>query len=301
VSVKYEEIVNVHDIGNKNVRKLNELLSLAGNVKGIPASEDKEKVFLLCIDFQNDFMENGELGVPNSHKDVENVTRFIHTHLNKITKIGVSLDTHTPEQIFHPFWWVDAEGRHPAPFTIITYSDVLDGKWLPRKEKEKSLEYVQNLEKIGKKQLCIWPYHCIKGTFGASLEGQLANIVYFHSLVRQTEVKTVIKGESPVTEMYGIFKPEYDPNYELDVQLLEEITSYDKIFVAGEAKSHCVLESLYQMLDYMSKKGRETSQVYVLEDCMSSIPGFENETEEAYQRLADTYHIQLVKSTEVEL
>jgi len=301
VSVKYEEIVNVHDIGNKNIRKLNELLSLAGNVKGIPASEDKEKVFLLCIDFQNDFMKNGELGVPNSHNDVENVTRFIHTHLNKITKIGVSLDTHTPEQIFHPFWWVDAEGRHPSPFTIITSRDVLDGKWLPRKEKEKSLEYVQNLEKIGKKQLCIWPYHCIKGTFGASLEGQLANIVYFHSLVRQTEVKTVIKGESPVTEMYGIFKPEYDPNHELDVQLLEEITSYDKIFVAGEAKSHCVLESLYQMLDYMSKKGRETSQVYVLEDCMSSIPGFENETEEAYQRLADTYHIQLVKSTEVEL
>ena len=42
----------------------------------IPAREDKERVMVIGIDFQNDFMENGELGVPNSHRDIRNIRKF---------------------------------------------------------------------------------------------------------------------------------------------------------------------------------------------------------------------------------
>lgn len=300
LNVNFEEIVDIEKIGEKNHKKLNDILSLANKVKDIKfASEDKEKTLLLCIDFQNDFMENGELGVPNSHKDVENVTKFIYHHFNLISKIVYSLDTHMPHQIFHPIWWKDKDGNHPSPFTIIHAEEVKEGKWIPLKENEKSLQYVENLEKIGKKKLCIWPYHCLEGTFGASLEGQLANMIYFHSLVRQTEAKSIVKGQSPVTEMYGIFKPEYDPDYVINKELLEEISSYDKIFISGEAKSHCVLESLRQLLEYMNENHHSTSKVFVLEDCMSSIPGFEEETEKAFQQLVDTYNINIVKSTDI--
>ena len=128
--------------------------------------------------------------------------------------------------------------------------DIEQGKWLPVQYKEESIEYVQHLTKQGKKQLCIWPYHCLEGTFGVALEGQFANLVYFHSVVRQTETIRRVKGLDPLSEMYGIFKPEYDRHHYVNRELLLKMNTYDQIFIAGEAKSHCVLESLSQMLDY---------------------------------------------------
>ena len=49
-------------------------------------------------------MDNGALGVPGAHGDVERMTQFIYNNMDKITNIAVSIDTHTPHQIFHPCW-----------------------------------------------------------------------------------------------------------------------------------------------------------------------------------------------------
>lgn len=87
MKTRYEDIVDIESIGMVNTKKMNELLKLA-NQEDIPFSnKDVEKILLLAIDFQNDFMEEGELGVPNSHKDVENTTKFIYKNLHKITDI----------------------------------------------------------------------------------------------------------------------------------------------------------------------------------------------------------------------
>ena len=50
------------------------------------------------------------------------------------------------------------------------------------------------------------------------------------------------KGQYPHSEMYGIIKPEYSLHDHTNLDLLQEIATYDKIVIAGEAKSHCVLE-----------------------------------------------------------
>lgn len=297
----FEQIVSIEEIGRRNSKKINELLSLAKKEEIQPSVKDEKRVLFLGIDIQNDFMENGELGVPNSHKDVENILKFIYRNMEKITDIAVSLDTHHVQQIFHPSWWVDEMGNHPEPFTVITAKDVEEGKWRAVTDEEKSFDYVRNLEKLGKKQLIIWPYHCIEGTFGCALEGQFANMVYYHSFVRKTNVKTIVKGQHPTTEMYGIFKPEYDPDGYRNDSLLADIKSYDQIFIAGEAKSHCVLESLLQLIEYFVEQNEPTSKIYCLEDCMSSIPGFEQTTEEAFKKLVDEYGIHLVQSTNFQL
>lgn len=298
MKIPFEQIVSLDQIGKGGGKRTNELFSLAQKADVKPAVQDEKKVLLLLIDMQNDFMENGELAVPNSHVDVANTLRFIYRNFEKITDIAVSLDTHRVHQIFHPSWWTDRNGNHPEPFTVITARDVEEGKWLPAFEKEISVEYVKNLERSGKKQLVIWPYHCLEGTFGCALEGQLANMVYFHSLCRGSDVKRIVKGQKPTTEMYGIFKAEYDPTGARNDALLEELRKYDQIVVAGEAKSHCVLESLWQLVEYFAEKEEPASKIYCLEDCMSPIPGFEEATEEAYRRLSRDYGVHLVHSAE---
>lgn len=296
MNTKFEEIVNQSEIGQKSSKNLNDILNLAKTDALSKAEQDETKVLFLGIDFQNDFMDHGALGVPGAIKDIGRITRFLYDNLHKITKIAVSLDTHKPLQIFHPAWWIDETGKHPEPYTIISASDVDNGKWNPVYQEEKSKEYVQKLEENGKKQLCIWTYHCIEGTFGHSLEGQLANMIYYHSLTRQAEVKTIKKGLFPTTEMYGIFRPELDGT-ELDNRsLLEEIANYDKILIAGEAKSHCVLESVIQLIDYFNETAKDPTKIYLLEDCMSSITGYEAETDKVYQSLSDKYGIQLVRT-----
>lgn len=298
MKIKFEEIVEVSRIGSKNTKGFNELMVLANAEKMTPSRDGVEKVLFMGIDFQNDFMENGELGVPNSHKDVERVTKFLYQNLDKVTTIALSLDTHELHQIFHPSWWVDAEGNHPVPFTVITREDVEQGKWMAVEQQQESLAYMIHLERLGKKQLSIWPYHCIEGTFGAALEGQFSNMVHFHSVIRQSNIQKIVKGQDPLSEMYGIIKPEYAKTDGTNYAFLHSLLAYDKIVIAGEAKSHCVLESVRQIVEYYGDKHELPSKIYLLDDCMSPIPGFEKSTEHALKELQKKYGIHIVNSTE---
>lgn len=293
----YDQIVDVQAIGRKNPLAVSQLFDLAAKESVSPAEHDKEKILVIGIDVQNDFMETGELAVPGSHQDVHNFTRFIYNNLNRITRIAVSLDTHQPLQIFHPAWWTNAAHEAPKPFTLITLADLDAGTWAPRYAASDSRDYVANLEASGRKQLVIWPYHCLQGTFGGSLEGQFSNLVYFHSAVRQSEVLRIVKGEDPLSEMYGIIKPEYDKDGYMNRELLNELLQYDKIFIGGEAKSHCVLESVVQIVEHFHDVPSLTQKIYLLEDCMSNIPGFERVTEETLQNVAEKYGVHRVPTS----
>lgn len=299
VNTNFEAIVDLTAIGGKNPSKLNDILRLAAAEEIVPSNKDEKKVLFIGIDFQNDFMENGELAVPNSHKDIENTTKFLYQNLEKITTIAVSLDTHSPQQIFHPSWWIDKEGNHPEPYTIISEEDIVSGKWLAIDKQEESLEYVRQLEKQGRMKLCIWTFHCIEGTYGAALEGQFANMIHFHSVARKSPIHKIVKGKDPLSEMYGIIKPEYDKNSYVNSEFLAMLKGYDKILVAGEAESHCVLESLRQILEHYQDDVHLTSRIYVLADCMSSIPGFEENAEKTLQDFKNRYHINIVHSNEL--
>ena len=297
----FEQIVNVGAIGEMSPIKNNDILTLASQESLSPAERNYEKNLVLAIDMQNDFMERGELGVPGSHGDVERLSRFIYNNMDAISRIAVSLDTHQPHQIFHPCWWIDENGNHPAPFTIITLDDLDQGKWRAVIRPVESREYVMNLKKIGKKDLCIWTYHCLEGTHGAALESQFANMVYFHSVAKKSVTQRLVKGQDPLSEMYGIIKPEYDQKGFVNLDFLNKLERFDKIIIAGEAKSHCVLESVRQILEFYQNRPEITSKVYILEDCMSPILGFESVTEDAFAEFKKQYNINIVKSTDLTL
>jgi nicotinamidase-related amidase len=163
---------------------------------------------------------------------------------------------------------------------------------------KESIEYVENIEKLGRKQLVIWPYHCIKGTSGNNLETTFSNLVYFFAVAKRSRTNVIVKGTDPASEMYGILKPEYSPTKYINIDFLDKIAKYQKIFIAGQAKSHCVYESVLQILEHYSNNLDVTERIYILEDCMSSIGGFEKSTEEGFEDFKNKYKINIIKSTD---
>jgi len=302
VTTPYLEIVDPNSIGKKeNPIKLNDVLSKADAENLTPVSQMAKKVIVIGIDEQLDFMPDGALGVPNADKDVERFTKFIYDNMDEISKIAVSIDTHIPHQIFHPCWWIDKNGNHPAPYTEIKLDDLDKGNYRAVIKPIESRDYVMHLEQDGKKTLVAWPYHCIQGTTGCSLDNQFSNMVYFHSVAKKSIPITIVKGQDPLSEMYGIIRPEYDTKGYVNIAFLNLLANYDMIIIGGEAKSHCVLETIKQILEHFANQPEITNKIYILEDCMSSIPGFEDITNVTFDDFRKIYGVHIVKSTDLKL
>lgn len=305
----YEQIVDVRQIGKRSPTDMNAIWEMARQDR-LPAScFDSIKRLLLAIDVQNDFIEGGALAVPGSIGDVERITRFIFNNMSSITNILCSQDTHFPQQIFHSFWWVNDANEHPAPYTIITYDDVVAGRWNPvirvkvtnekGEEEDASLMYLRKLKEAGKKQLCIWPYHCLAATDGASLENQFAKMLYFHSIARASINRVLPKGTDPFSEMYGIIQPEFDRRNFINTPILTAIEKYDEIYVVGEAASHCLMESVRQIAEHFANRPEITQKITILKDCTSPIPGYEADTAATFANFANLYGIKFANSTDI--
>lgn len=304
MKTNYNQLVNVEQIANSNAyEEISPIIALAKQENLKEAIHDEQRVLLLAIDMQNDFMEGvGTLPVTGSRGDIERLTKWIYHNGAKLSQIICSLDCHSIDQIFHAAWWSDIAGNPPPPFTIISYQDVLDGKWIPSKKRlNRSLDYLKNLEKEGNKQLCIWPYHCLEGSYGAKLESEFTKMVYFHAAARSVTPQFIYKGEDPFTEMYGVIKAEYDSNNFINLPLLNAIKTYDKIYIAGEASSHCVLASIEQIATYYQNDPDITKRITLLSDCMSPITGFAESTKNAFDDLEKKYGIKQQLSAEVQL
>lgn len=248
--------------------------ALNANLK--PASEDKQNVHLVIIDMQIDFCHpDGTLYVPGALEDIKNTIEFIYNNAERITNITCSLDSHLSHQIFSPGWWIDAQGNHPAPFTIISYDDIKDGKWKPVVAPIKSTEYVKKLEADAKKQLCIWPYHTMLGNIGNALDQELWSAVFWHSLARKTQPTWLTKGSIPLTEHYSIIQPEVPvPNHPLggkNKAFLDTLSQADVVIIAGEAESHCVLETVEDVVEDFSQKTDALQKLFFLKDCTSPV------------------------------
>jgi len=225
---------------------------------------------------QIDFCHNhGSLNVPGALGDIQRLIEFIYKNAEKITNITCSLDSHLPHQIFHPGWWADENGNHPAPFTLITYDDIKNGKWRPLVAPVQSTNYVKELESKAKKQLTIWPYHVMIGSIGNALDQELWSAIIWHSLARRTQPTWLTKGSIPLTEHYSIIQPEVPvPSHPLggkNKAFLDTLSDADIVLVAGEAESHCVLETVEDLVEDFGDKSNALQKVYFLRDCTSPV------------------------------
>ncbi len=255
-----------------------------------PAKADPhgKRIAVILVDYQNDFiMPGAPLAVPGAQADIKRFLRWFYTHAPAITTVYASLDTHLPQHIFFRSWWRHGQtGQPPTDFTEITKEEVDRGIWVPTREVEWSRNYVHLLEQNHRRRLMIWPYHALEGTRGHMLVAPISEAITWHSIARDTQPVFITKGQTPRTEYYGIFGAEVqddqDPKSKLNTVLLEALMGHDLVYVAGEAKSHCVLESERQIVDRFEKQTNIMSRLHFLIDCASSIadvPGHHYEQE----------------------
>ncbi len=171
---------------------------------------------------------------------------------------------------------------------------------------EWSRAYLTLLKAQAKKDLMIWPHHTMEGTHGHMLTPALSEAIAWHSAARQVQPVYLSKGRTMHTEFYGIFGAEVpDPDdleSGLNTTLLDEVMPHDRVFIAGEAKSHCVLESLRQIVAHYRGRPDMLGLVHILRDCMGSVADpvidFDALTEEAFAEMRQE-GVQFVTSGEL--
>lgn len=248
----------------------------AGQAGLAPAANDALSVQCVLIDMQIDFCHaGGSLNVPGALADIRRLVEFIYQHAEHLTSFICTLDSHLPYQIFHPAWWADPQGAHPAPFTLISAEDVEAGRWRPLVAPEYSRHYVRQLEAQAKKVLTIWPYHVLMGGLGNALDPVLWSAVMWHALARKSQPTWWVKGTVPQTENYSAIQPEIlapeHPQGGRNAALINALSRADYVLVAGEAESHCVLETLEDLVEAWRGQPKKLERLYVLRDCMSPV------------------------------
>ncbi len=258
----------------------------------------KTKVNLLVIDPQNDFCDipddflpkrevNGKLEVASrpalpvagAHQDMLNLADFINRVGRRLNDIQITLDSHNIVDIAHPIWWVDQAGNSPNPFTVISVDDVVKGVWRARNPayQAKSLDYVKALATNGRYVLVIWPEHCIISTWGHNVHYAVADAVTQWARQEFATPYYVTKGSNIFTEHYSAVQAEVpdagDDSTMFNHPFVTQVDACDLILVAGEALSHCVANTVRDMMKNFTKESIE--KMVILADCTSNVTGFE--------------------------
>lgn len=238
------------------------------------------RIELLTIDPQNDFCNpDGSLFVPGAVDDMLRLSKMLLRTKAKLDDIHVTLDSHHFVDIAHPIFWVDSNSKHPDPFTIISKDDIDNGIWRTTYPpfQARAFEYINELHSNQRYPLCIWPPHCLIGSWGHGVVPELFNSI----LEWEKEfavVDYVTKGSNFWTEHYSAVQADVpdpeDPDTQLNMRLINTLEESDIILLAGEARSHCLANTVR---DIANNFGEENiKKMILLEDATSDVPGFEN-------------------------
>lgn len=292
------------------------------------AADDKTRICLLLIDVQNTFcLPDFELFVAGQSglgavEDNRRLCEFIYRHLGVISTIVSTMDTHQAMQVFHPIFWINGVGEHPAAMSTISLEEVEQGVWQVNPAVVDSvgkgdyqalhnyaLHYVRQLNLDSKYPLTIWPYHSLVGGISHALVSAVEEALFFHCIARNSQTRYEIKGDNPLTENYSVLSPEVLDDHEgkpiaqKRTGLINYLLEYDLLLIAGQAKSHCLAWTVSDLLSEIEQRDASLAQkVYLLEDCTSPVVvpdlvDYTKQADEAFQRFAKA-GMQIVKSTD---
>lgn len=156
----------------------------------------------------------------------------------------------------------------------------------------------------------IWPKHCIEGSDGHKIAVELQSRLDVFAIEKPGSVKYHIKGQNNLAEMFSIFSAEFpvidkttkelknyiytgsktEPFPESGASSYEEAISKlnlntrpnavfmnsllgdnNRVFVCGEAKTHCVRSSIIDLME--NKPGLDSDRIVLLANMTSPIPG----------------------------
>ena len=309
-------------VGTLFLPRIKQVEKEADSLQLSAAANDKpgNRIALLIIDMQIDFCHQlGELYVPGAEEDIRRLCSWILDNIEKLTAIFGSLDSHLLFQIFFRSWWQLQNGQKPDYFTEV-YKDepanrhsltkcINNGEIRPSIDPIASIDYTEKLMAQANKPLCIWTYHTLIGFPGQALDPALAEVLAYHAFARKSQLNFLQKGQIPQTEMYGILCPEVKiPTHKqggFNTDFLNILAKYDKLIVAGQAKSHCVLATLLQMYNFFLSTDKSVlKKIVIFEDCMSSVKhpaiDFESITQKEFDKFRND-GINIVKSTDYKL
>lgn len=263
------------------------------------------KIDLLIIDPQMDFVDYpgkaGSLAVPGAHADMQRLAKLMQNYGSSLNDVHVTLDSHHVLDIAHPTWWMDSNGKAPAAFTLISLDDVKNGKWRARIPEfaRRSADYVQALNDEGRYQLVVWPEHCLIGSDGHRIHPELFTELCAWERNNLAVVDMVTKGSNPFTEHYSGLKAEVpdaeDASTQLNMSLVQTLEKADMVLIAGEALSHCVANTVRDIAANFDPAA--ISKLVLLEDCCSSVTGFEQLGSDFVSELK-TMGMKVMKSTD---
>jgi nicotinamidase-related amidase len=258
----------------------------------------KRNLHLLLIDPQNDFCDLPDsyrptdpvtrqprapaLPVPGAHQDMLRLAGLINRGRAGLTAISVTLDSHHRFDIAHPGFWHAADGAAVAPFTDISAADVRAGRYLPRHPAALplALNYLDRLEAAGRYRLMVWPVHCEIGSWGNNVHADV------HAAYSQWEeaalgiVAKLAKGSNPWTEHYSAVQAEVpdadDADTQFNTKFVRSLAAADRVYIAGEAGSHCVKATVEHIADYLEREhgAAALARLVLVTDCISPVTGF---------------------------
>jgi nicotinamidase-related amidase len=261
-----------------------------------PAAADREHTLLLLVDVQKDFcFPEGSLFVAGRSgrgalDDNRRLASFVYRNLERISATLSTLDSHLPHHIFSPAFWVGPGGEPLGAHRTIAAEEIRSGRVRPRPDlawmaggdhgwlRRQVLDYCEQLERRGRYQLYLWPPHCLIGSRGHAMVGVVQEARLFHAYARHAAAGVEVKGTSLLTEHYSVLAPEIGtahdgtPLAEPPTDLAARLLQADRLVIAGQASSHCVKNTLEDLLRWIEQRDRKlTGRIYVLEDCMSAV------------------------------
>lgn len=242
------------------------------------------KIHLVTIDPQHDFCDpSGALYVKGAEKDSERLKTMIEKHGSRLADWHTTADQHHLLDIAHPFAWIDKNGNHPNPFTVIDVDAVKSKQWTLTTEPWNgyALEYVTKLKEQGRFSLMIWPPHCLILSPGAALHAPVLEARLSWEKSNRAFVDFVTKGQNVWTEHYSAIKAEVpfngnpahdikgDPSTQTNVGFIKTLKTADIVLFSGQALSHC---TRFTFDDVLTEFGIDNAKkLFILRDLCSCV------------------------------
>ncbi|WP_256079921.1 cysteine hydrolase [Massilia sp. YIM B04103] len=275
----------------------------------------KRQLHLLVIDPQNDFCDLPDsyrpenpatrtahapaLPVRGAHQDMLRLAGLINRGRHGLSEISVTLDSHHRYDIAHPTFWYAADGAAVAPFIEISTADVRAARFLPRDRAAlpRVLSYLEQLEANGRYRLMVWPVHCEIGSWGHNVHEDVRAAYNRWEDAALGVVTKIAKGSNPWTEHYSAVMAEVpddaDPDTQLNRGLIASLAQADRVYIAGEASSHCVKATTEHIADNI-----DPTRLVLITDCMSPVAGFEQQ-QHGFLQAMQARGVQLAQSGDV--
>ena len=225
-------------------------------------------------------LDPGSLFVPGANLDMDRVAKMIDEVGDKFYNIHATMDCHHYIDIAHPVTWMNSKGEHPPPFTIISEDDVDNDVWFCSFPQERSYckWYVKQLAENDRYPLCIWPPHCLIGSFGNSVYKPLADALLNWEKRNVGNVEYLTKGSNWKTEHYSAVQADVpddeDPTTELNYDFIKPLKLADELVLTGQALSHCLANTTRDIARGFGDKSL-ISKFTLLQGASSNVPGFE--------------------------